>query len=130
MSTEEEILALERAAMERWAKGDPDGFLAINAPDVSYFDPFIERRIDGLEALTAFYNGFRGQVNIDHFNFVDPRVQVYGEVAILTFQFTSIGSEEQMRWNTTEVYRRTGSSWKIVHSHWAFHQPKLAPKPA
>ena len=34
-STADTILALERAALDRWGKGDPDGFLELAAPDVS-----------------------------------------------------------------------------------------------
>jgi ketosteroid isomerase-like protein len=128
MSAEEEILALERVALERWGRGDPDGFLEITAPDVSYFDPFVARRADGAEALTSLYEDIRGKVHIDRFDLVEPRVQLYGDIAILTFQFDSQGSEGNMRWNTTEVYRRTGTDWRIVHSHWAFHQPQIATK--
>ena len=43
------IIAMEEAALDRWGKGDPSGFLEISAPDVVYFDPFIEHRLDGLE---------------------------------------------------------------------------------
>ena len=42
-----EIIALERAALDRWGAGDPSGYLEISAPDVTYFDPFLERRLDG-----------------------------------------------------------------------------------
>ena len=41
------IIALESAALERWGNGDPLGFLEICAPDVVYFDPNLESRIDG-----------------------------------------------------------------------------------
>ena len=47
----ETIIAMERAALDRWGRGDPTGFLEISAPDVVYFDPSLERRIDGREAL-------------------------------------------------------------------------------
>src|SRR6516162_4245129 len=108
MSAEDEIVAMERAALQRWAKGDPNGFLEITAHDTSYFDPFIERRIDGSEALSALYDQIRGQIRIDRFGMIDPRVQFDGDLAVLTFQFASQGSEGCMCWNTTEVYRRTG----------------------
>jgi len=32
------IIATERAALDRWGKGDPSCFLEICAPDVVYFD--------------------------------------------------------------------------------------------
>jgi hypothetical protein len=30
---------------------DPEGYLDIQAPEVTYFDPFTERRVDGLDAM-------------------------------------------------------------------------------
>jgi hypothetical protein len=52
---EAKILELERWALDRWGKGDPSGFLSICDPGVVYFDNMNERRIDGLPALTAYY---------------------------------------------------------------------------
>ena len=51
----EEIIVMEKAALMRWGNGDPAGFLEITARDVVYFDPYIPRRIDGLTALTEYY---------------------------------------------------------------------------
>jgi ketosteroid isomerase-like protein len=120
------ILELERAAMERWGRGDPDGFIDLSAADVSYFDPFTECRLDGIAALRSLYDQFRGKIHIDRFEMIDPRVQVACDVAVLTYRFESHGSEGSMQWNTTEVYRKTQDGWKIIHTHWAFHQPKIA----
>ena len=118
-----ELMALETAAIDRWGAGDPDGFLAISADDVTYFDPWQATRIDGLPALTALYEGLRGHVRIDEYAFVEPVVCVAGDMAVLTFRFESTGGEGVMRWNTTEVYRRSdadaGPAWCIVHSHWS-----------
>jgi len=122
----EKIVELERAGLDRWSRGDPDGFLEISAPDLSYFDPFTERRLDGLAALRTLYDQIRGKVHIDRFEIIDPRVQVVGNVAVLTFRFESHGSEGSMHWNTTEVYQQTEAGWRIIHTHWAFHQPRLA----
>jgi ketosteroid isomerase-like protein len=122
----ETILELERAALERWGRGDPEGFLEISAPDLSYFDPFIESRLDGLPALRSLYDQLRGKIHIDHFEIVEPRVQVAGDVAVLTFRFTSYSNGSSIDWNTTEVYQRGEAGWRIIHTHWAFHQPQLA----
>lgn len=54
------ILSMERTALDRWGKGDPSGYLEISSPDVVYFDPFLERRLDGLKALTEYYEKIRG----------------------------------------------------------------------
>jgi ketosteroid isomerase-like protein len=116
------VSAVERGALERWGKGDPDGYLEISAPDVTYFDPFVGKQLDGIEALRSWYEPIRGKIRIDRDEMIDPRVQVIDEVAVLTMQYVSHGSEGAKHWNCTEVYRRSGSDWKIVHTHWSFAQ--------
>ncbi len=115
------IIAMERAALDRWGRGDPSGFLEISAPDVVYFDPFQEMRVDGREALAQLYEDIRGQVSVSRYELLDPRVQVVGDAAVLTFNYVSYGgSEDAYRWNCTEVYRRTGDRWEIIQTHWSF----------
>ena len=46
-----DVVAMERAALDRWGKGDPQGYLEIMANEVTYFDPTQEKRMDGLEAM-------------------------------------------------------------------------------
>ncbi len=124
----DELLALERAALDRWGQSDPDGYLEINAASLSYFDPFVERRLDGLRALSDWYEQIGGKIKIDRDEIVDPRVQAIGDAAILTFQFVSHGSEGSVRWNCTEVYQRFVDAWRIVHSHWSLSkEPAKAP---
>lgn len=118
----ETILEMERAAMDRWGKGDPDGFLEICDPDVTYFDPFQQKRFDGIEALKQLYDSLRGQVRIDRYEFVNPKVQAAGEMAVLTFNFDSWTGSDRYYWHTTEVYRRTNQGWRIIHTHWSIPQ--------
>jgi hypothetical protein len=123
----QEILANETAALERWCKGDPDGFLEISADDVDYFDPYQAARIKSHAELRQLYDGLRGMVKVESFELISPNVRVCGDMAVLTFNFVSRdegGSEN--RWNTTEVYQRFGADWRIIHSHWSYTQPKLA----
>lgn len=120
MDAAAEIIALERAALDRWGAGDPSGCLELSDPEVVYFDPFTERRLDGLEALTALYESLRGQIHIDSYELLNPKVQVYGEAAVLTFNYVSPMGGAEHRWNCTEVYRRTREgAWRIVQTHWS-----------
>jgi ketosteroid isomerase-like protein len=121
------IIALERGALDRWGKGDPDGFLEISDPEVLYFDPFQPHRLNGIEELRKLYNSARGKIHIDHYEIIDPRVQATAELAVLTFNFVSRGSEGEIRWNTTEVYQLRNGRWRIIHTHWSLTQPKPAP---
>jgi ketosteroid isomerase-like protein len=115
------VIRLEEAALRRWCDGDPSGILEISAEDVVYFDPFLDRRIDGLPALTDYYESLRGKVSAERFELIDPRVQRVGEVAVLTFNFVSYGGGGgASRWNCTEVFRRIGDSWRLIQTHWSF----------
>jgi ketosteroid isomerase-like protein len=116
------ILALERAAMDRWGQGDPSGFLEISAPDVVYFDPYLEQRLDGIAALRQRYETLRGQVHIDRYEFINPNVQVCGEAAVLTYNFVSYNGEQETRWNCSEVYRLRDGLWRIIQTHWSYTQ--------
>ncbi len=118
----ETILAMERAALDRWGKGDPSGYLEISASDVVYFDPFLQRRLDGLPALRDYYEAARGRVQIVSDEILHPKVQICGDVAVLTFNYVSSGGGGRTRWNCTEVYRRDAGDWRIIQTHWSIPQ--------
>lgn len=121
------VIQLEERALRRWCDGDPSGFLEISAADVVYFDPFLDRRIDGLPVLTDYYESLRGKVRAERFELIDPRVQLVGDAAVLTFNFVSHGGDgNASRWNCTEVFRRTGDAWKLIQTHWSFDNPERA----
>ncbi len=127
----EAVIGLERAALDRWGKGDPQGFLETYAPDITYFDPSRPRRVDGLAAMREYYRPITGKVKVSHYELLNPKVQRHADVAVLTFNLRSHGvgpSGEAIvsRWNSTEVYVRSGGRWRIVHSHWSFTAPDSA----
>jgi hypothetical protein len=72
-----ELLLLERAALKRWCKGDPSGFLELCAKDVVYFDPFLDQRLDGLPALTAYYESLRGKIGVGQCGGNDLQLRVF-----------------------------------------------------
>lgn len=123
-----ELMTLESGAMERWRKGDPWGFIEISAPEVTYFDTGTPKRIDGREALSAEYKLREGKILYDVMDFIDPRVQDYGDTAVLFYRFLSTwlnhdGSVSQrIPWNCTEVFNRINGNWRIIHTHWSFIQ--------
>ena len=119
------IIELERRALERWGKGDPSGFLEISADDVVYFDPYQERRLNGIGELRELYESIRGMVQIARFELIDPRVQAVDDMAVLTFNYVAEGTNDVTnRWNCTEVFRRDGESWRIIQTHWSFTRPE------
>ena len=119
------VMALESAAMERWRKGDPWGFTEISAPDVTYFDSGTPQRINNLQALKAEYASREGQIHYDVMEFIDPRVQVCGDMAVLFYRFfsTTLNADGSIStrtpWNCSEVFVRMRGGWKIAHTHWS-----------
>jgi len=126
---DETIIALERGALDRWGKGDPQGFFEIMASDQTYFDPATAKRIDGQDALKKYFAPIAGKIRIERVEMIDPKVQRSGDLAVLTFNLVDYGGQfnggpkTTTRWNSTEVYQRINGSWKIIHSHWSYTKP-------
>lgn len=127
----ETIIAMEKAALDRWGNGDVDGFLEIIAADYTYFDPSLDQRIDGYDGIKKHYDRFRGRIKTDRYELIDPKVQVAGDMAVLTFNLKSYskgpdGTEQQKNhWHSTEVYRRIDGQWKLISTHWSFTRSRL-----
>lgn len=130
----EKIIALERTALDRWGKGDPQGYLETYAPDITYFDPARDNRADGIQAMKDYLTPITGKVKVARYEMIDPKVQAMGDAAVLSYQLISHaimpdGSPFTARWNSTKVYKRIGSDWKLAHDHWSFTKPELKNPP-
>ena len=126
-----DLVAMERAALDRWGKGDPQGYLEIMANELTYFDPTQEKRVDGRAALMKMLEPLTGKIKVARFDMIDPKVQHHGDAALLTFNLVSYvtqpdGKERAVaRWNSSELYGRVDGQWRIVHSHWSYIKPEL-----
>jgi len=131
MQPADEVIAVERAALDRWGKGDVNGFLTLYADEVTYFDPMQERRIDGVPALRTLYGPLAGTFSVDRYEMLNPKVQRSGDVAVLTYNLQNYarqpdGTERPTsRWNSTAVFRRIDGKWRTIHSHWSFTKPDI-----
>ena len=124
------IIALERGALDRWGRGDPEGYLELYAREVTYFDPMRDARIDGLAAMRQALEPIKGLVKIDRYEMIGPHVDITKEIAILTYNLVSHGRVPNgdaviTRWNSTVVYRQINGQWKILHSHWSYTKPEM-----
>ena len=126
-----DVIAMERAALDRWGKGDPQGYLEIMANEMTYFDPTQEKRVDGRQALAKVLEPLTGKIKVARFDMIDPKVQHHGDAALLTFNLVSYsalpdGKERAIaRWNSSELYGLVDGKWRIVHSHWSYIKPEL-----
>ncbi|PWT83646.1 MAG: DUF4440 domain-containing protein [Acidobacteria bacterium] len=134
----QELIAIERAALDRWMTGDPQGYLGIYAPEITYFDPNQDKRIDGLEAMKQLFEPMKAMkfpIKDPRYEMLNPKIQLHGDIALLTFNIISFGKLGDKpeavlgRWNSTEIYSRIGGEWKIIHSHWSYIKPGKPPTP-
>ena len=125
-SVADQILMLERAALDRWGQGDPGGLLDLYAAGITYFDPVTATRIDGHQAMVNYYRPWVGKIQIARYEMLNPRVVVDGTMALLTYNLVNYIRDAQdvesvgSRWNSTTVYQHCGETWKALHSHWSF----------
>lgn len=122
----EEIIALERSALDKWAQGDTTGYVDIGADDVTWFD-FTEGeqlRLEGLEAFRNFLAPLAKEIPPHTYDMLDPKLQIYGDSAVLTFHWKgSLSDGSQLpKWKATEVYHRKDGKWRQVHGHWSIVQ--------
>jgi hypothetical protein len=115
------IVDLERAALDRWCKGDPFGFTDHALDDVTYFDHVTEERVDGIAALKEHARQFVGKVSVPRYEMPNVKIRTNGDMAILTFNWETYSADGELtsRWNATEVFIRRDEHWKYAHIHWA-----------
>jgi ketosteroid isomerase-like protein len=122
-NADKEIIALERSALDKWSQGNTIGYVDISADDVTLFE-FTEgeqQRVEGLEALRKYLAPLGAQIPPHTYDIVNPKVQVYGNTAILTFHWKASTTDGKPlpKWKTTSVYLWKDGKWRMVHAHWS-----------
>lgn len=121
-NAEEAILAQERRALDQWSQGNPVGYGQSAAEEVTYFDDIAaSTRINGRDAWQAYLTSLMGKVPPHRYELIDPKVQVYGDVGVLTLRYHAFALDGRplTRWKATSVYRWDGNEWRMVHANWS-----------
>ncbi len=128
---EEELLAVLDAHLKSIWAGDLTAYRATTAEDVTFFEWYIStQRIDGLDFhLRETAAQFRAaedrrrsgqRYEIEH-EVLQPKIQVYGDVAIVTYtllmRYTSSDVVRHTEHNETRVFHRRAAGWQLVHCH-------------
>jgi len=121
-NAEQEVIALERSALDKWSQGNPAGYAEACDADITYLDDIgAQARINGQESMRKYLATLEGKIPAHKYEMVNPKVQVYGDVAILTLLYHSSSLEGQplRKWKATSIYRHNGVAWRLVHAHWS-----------
>src|ERR1044072_4865282 len=117
-----QIIAREKSSLEAWQKKDKAFWADFLADDATFFSsqtPYLDT-----EPKVNFLPKFEQYVEMFKFNDLQmytPRVQVYGDTAVLTYNSAvsdSMGGQPlNYTAKVTTVYVKQGNIWRVVHSH-------------
>lgn len=126
-----DIMALARAQWQAEIDKSPIAEQMANvASDYTEFNPDVPTRLDGKSMAMAMGEGYnKDNSHALISDMANPKVQVYGDTAILTYNFVGLTQDKdgKVKPNTaksTRVYVRQGSKWMLVHANFA---PVMAP---
>jgi ketosteroid isomerase-like protein len=125
-----EVLRAEQTTWERFQNRNIDGMLEMIDADFTAFSGSMPLRLDTKKAeedhIRTFIEKLDGQV-LDY-KIMEPRVQVLGQAAILTYHFSvSVvlkGQKQTLTGKNTSVWARRDKGWRQVHYHYAYNPGK------
>ncbi|HRX02888.1 MAG: nuclear transport factor 2 family protein [Anaerolineae bacterium] len=139
-NVELEVMEIVNRNLQAIWDADTAAYKETCAPDVSFFEWYITtQRIDGIDfhlreiLVHAEALGGGSDARTEH-EILQPRVQVFGDTAIVTYTLlvrsVSGGAVRRTQQNETRVLHRFDDGWKLVHCHkspcWrAPHDPQV-----
>ena len=123
--TEDEVITVTYAQWAAEIAKDTDASAAIMADDYTEFNSAFPTLIDGKALNTKLANALaEGGGGMLAGEMANAKVQAYGNVAILTYNFLGViqdadGETEPMLAKSTRVYVKQNGAWKLVHANFA-----------
>jgi len=121
----EEVIAVTKAQWAAEMRKDVSAAMKNVADDYTEFNPDYPTRLDGkamnVRLSEVFNSGSGDTVAAEMAN---PKVQVYGDVAILTYNYIGAaknkdGEIESVKAKSTRVYVKQDGQWMLVHANFA-----------
>ena len=126
----DEVIALTRAHWAAEMKKDAAAWGKNVADDYTVFEGAFPTRIDGKATMQHVVDGnFSGSDTLITAEMANEKVQVYGDVAILSYNYIASvknkdGKVTPAMAKSTRVYVKQGGQWMLVHANFA---PVTAP---
>lgn len=114
------ILEKIEMANEKWANGDPMGFVEVAANDITWMDDLAAQfPISGKDSLEAYLENFKGQIPPHEHELSDFAFQFYDDIVIVTYRYTgTFDGVPADPWKVTSVYKYINGDWLSVHENW------------
>ncbi len=118
-----ELLKFERRIWVALETRHLDTVLPILDTAYTGFESEVAKRFNSPQEHQRYRLEALKDVSIDTWEILNPRVQVYGNAAILTYFGHDSGKTKEgpydHLWKVTAVYFKGKGGWKIVHYHWS-----------
>jgi ketosteroid isomerase-like protein len=121
----DEVIALAKAQWAANMAKDTDKSVSQLADDYTEFNADYPTRIDSKQLNATLYKASdQGAGKLLAAEMANPKVQVYGDVAILTYNYIGStlkadGEVEPSLAKSTRVYAKIDGAWKLVHANFA-----------
>jgi ketosteroid isomerase-like protein len=113
-------------ANEKWASGDPLGFVECAADDITWIDDLgAQLPVSGKEALQAYLENFKGQIPPHEHELSDMAFQFYDDMVIISYRYNgTFDGEPADPWKVSSVYQYSKDGWYSVHENWSLVMKK------
>lgn len=116
-----EVMEVVEALNRAFAENDAEAYFRLVDPDITVLTPSNPYRVEGIEDdREEFEWGLAtGRTRVGYFQEMQPRVQRYGDVAVVTyFSRGSYGPDEAVAYlKETDVLVKGPDGWRFVHIH-------------
>ena len=119
----DEVIAVVKAQWAAEMKKDMAEYMKNVAEDYTEFNPDYATRLDGKAINMKVGEAFSGGANqILAAELANPKVQVYGDVAICSYNYVGVnkdkdGKIQPARAKSTRVYVKQDGNWMLVHAN-------------
>jgi len=124
-SAEDEVIALTYKIWKAEMNNDMVGMNKYLSDDYTEFNPTYSTRVDGKKlnvSLSEAISMNSGMILAAEM--LNPNVQVYGDVAILSYNYAGVNKDNEGKMTnnkakSTRVYVKMNGEWKLVHANFA-----------
>jgi ketosteroid isomerase-like protein len=122
----DDVIALTKAQWQAQIANAPASeAMKSVADDYTEFNDVFPTRLDGKSLNMRFAEAYaKDAAKVLAAEMANPKVQVYGDVAILTYNYLALiqgpdGAISQSALKSTRVYAKKGREWMLVHANFA-----------
>ncbi|SRR5712691_1577913 len=123
---EDEVIRITKAQWAAEMQRNTAEAMSHIATEYTEFNSDYATRLEGKDLNTRLEDaGFKDSGKTLAAEMINPKVQVYGNVAILSYNYVGVvqdkdGKNMPVRAKSTRVYVKQGSDWMLVHGNFGY----------